>query len=179
MQLATAWPGLPSDLCFLLLEFMIGTRWVKTNREDTRAMVALATELRNKTADLANSIQDLLPDAGPADAHPFNVLQGVYQFLPSLETVCNLLVADLKYITDTVLRKCQDMPMYIRYFMRTGLWDEALGPALQLVVAMRQWHVSGPPLNLVTEEEMQLISRLFEDALELGRLAPKPHTDCQ
>ena len=30
--------------------------------------------------------------------------------LPSLDTLCNLLVADLKYIKDTVLHKCQDMP---------------------------------------------------------------------
>ena len=171
MQLATAWPRLPSDVCFRLLELMIGTHWVQTNREDTRAMVAVAAELRSKTGDLADTIQALLPDAGSENAHPFNVLQGVYHSLPSVDTLCNLLVADLKYITATVLRKCQDMPMYIRYFILSGVWDQALGPALQLVVAMRQWHVSGPPHNLVTEEEMQLISRLMEDALELGRLA--------
>ena len=35
---------------FCSLRFLIGTHWVETNREDTRAMVALATELRNKTA---------------------------------------------------------------------------------------------------------------------------------
>ena len=180
MQLATAWPGMPPDLCFMLLAFMVGTHWVETNRQDTLANVALATELRNKTCGLANIIRDLLVDAGLYSTHnltpnargkpphPFEVLRAVYAGLPSLDTLSNLLVADLKYIKGKVLDKCRDRPVFWRYITRCGLWHDALGPALQLVVAMRQWHISGPPLNLVTPQEIELIRRLFEGALELG-----------
>ena len=37
------------------------------------------------TADLADTIQALLPDAGSENAHPFNMLQGVYHLMPSVD----------------------------------------------------------------------------------------------
>ena len=101
-------------------------------------------------------VRGLLDEAGYSalTAHPLDMLHQAYVVLPSLDTLSNLLVADLKSIKDKVLAKCQDRQVFWRCIMRRRreLWCEALRPALQLVLVMRQWNIGGPSLDLVTPQ---------------------------
>ena len=172
MQLGTTWAGpVPPDVWQTILNFLVGSNCAAINRNNMREMIALTDQVEHRTWALAEVIRDSLAEAGlhsSHNAHPsevFRVLQSKYMRLPSLATLSNLLIADLCDAKDTALDEHQETPMFLPYVMRRGVWHEALQPALQLMIAMKQWNISGPLSNLMTPQELEIILRLFNDAL--------------
>ena len=75
------------------------------------------------------------------------------------------MVVDLGEIKDTIVKMCQEMPMFKRCIV-CDVWRRLLEPPLRLILAMQQWNIGGLCLGLLTPGEAEEIWDLFFAGLD-------------